>query len=44
MCMGMPVISTNWSGLTAFINEEVAFPIRIDGLVDVNDTSPTAFQ
>ncbi|MEW5309071.1 MAG: hypothetical protein WDW38_000982 [Sanguina aurantia] len=31
MSMGLPVISTNWSGLTAFMNKEVAYPIDVEG-------------
>ncbi len=31
--MGLPVISTNWSGITAYLDEEVGYPIAIDGLV-----------
>jgi hypothetical protein len=33
MSMGLPVISTNWSGITAYLDEEVGYPIAIDGLV-----------
>lgn len=32
MAMGLPIIATNWSGPTAFINERVALPLRFDGL------------
>lgn len=44
MAMGLPVISTNWSGLTAFMNESVAFPIRVEGIVDVVDDGPSGFK
>ena len=30
--MELPVISTNWSGPTAFMNERVAYPLAIDGV------------
>lgn len=33
--MGLPVISTNWSGLTAFMNEDVAYPIPVEAVVEV---------
>ncbi len=36
----MPVIATNWSGQTEFINEENSFPIRIEGLEPMNRFSP----
>ena len=38
MSMAVPVISTNWSGVTAYLDEEVGYPLRIDGLVDVGST------
>ncbi|KAI8468679.1 MAG: hypothetical protein J3K34DRAFT_477473 [Monoraphidium minutum] len=33
MSMGLPVIATNWSGITAFLDDAVGYPIPIDGLV-----------
>lgn len=42
--MGLPVISTNWSGLTAFMSDAVAYPIRVEGVVDVDDTGPNSFE
>jgi hypothetical protein len=36
------VIATDWSGPTAFLDEEVGYPLRIDGLAEI--TSPGAFQ
>lgn len=33
--MGIPVITTNWSGPTAFINDGVGYLLSIDGLVDI---------
>lgn len=35
MAMELPVISTNWSGLTAFLNDETGYPISIEGLIEV---------
>jgi hypothetical protein len=35
MSMGLPVVSTNWSGVTAYLDETVGYPIAIDGLVPV---------
>jgi glycosyltransferase involved in cell wall biosynthesis len=35
MAMGLPVIATNFSGLTALIDDVVAYPLRIDGLEPV---------
>jgi hypothetical protein len=29
------VLSTNWSGITAYLDESVGYPIKIDGLVPV---------
>lgn len=36
MSMGLPVISTNWSGITAYLDESVGYPLAIDGLVPVS--------
>jgi hypothetical protein len=36
MSMGLPVISTNWSGITAYLDETVGYPLAIDGLVPVS--------
>uniref|UniRef100_A0A383WC78 Glycosyl transferase family 1 domain-containing protein n=1 Tax=Tetradesmus obliquus TaxID=3088 RepID=A0A383WC78_TETOB len=35
MAMGLPVISTNWSGITAYLDERVGYPISVDRLVPV---------
>ena len=35
MAMGLPVISTNWSGLTAFLNERTGYPIEVEEIVVV---------
>eukprot|EP00877_Chromochloris_zofingiensis_P000172 jgi/Chrzof1/10155/Cz04g31010.t1 len=32
MAMGRPLITTNWSGPTAYINDDVAYPLRVDGV------------
>lgn len=34
MSMGKPVISTNWSGLTEFLIEDVGYPIRVEAIVE----------
>lgn len=39
MSMGLPVISTNWSGITAYLNESVGYPLAVDGLVQVEGGS-----
>jgi glycosyltransferase involved in cell wall biosynthesis len=33
MSMSLPVIASNWSGVTAYLDNEVGYPIAIDGLV-----------
>ena len=35
MAMQLPVLATNWSGSTEFLNEENSYPIKIDSLVPV---------
>jgi hypothetical protein len=35
MSMGLPVISTNWSGITAYLDESVGYPIAVEKLVPV---------
>jgi glycosyltransferase involved in cell wall biosynthesis len=32
MSMALPVIATNWSGVTAFLDESVGYPISVDRL------------
>jgi hypothetical protein len=44
MAMGIPVITTNWSGPTAFMNEDVGYPLSIDGLVDIVADGPHFFS
>jgi len=45
MAMELPVITTNWSGPTAFVNERVAYPLAIDGLSVVkSDGDPNFFK
>ncbi|MEW5298290.1 MAG: hypothetical protein WDW36_001431 [Sanguina aurantia] len=41
MSMGLPVISTNWSGLTAFMNTEVAYPIDVEAM---DEAPPGSFS
>ena len=38
MSMELPVIATNWSGPTAFLDERVGYPLRFQGLEEVSDT------
>jgi hypothetical protein len=33
MAMELPVISTNWSGIQAFLDEKVGYPIRVSALM-----------
>lgn len=33
MSMELPIIATNWSGPTAFLDESVGYPLAIEGLV-----------
>jgi len=33
MACGLPVIATNWSAHTCFMNETNSFPLEIDGLI-----------
>lgn len=35
MAMGLPVISTNWNGATAFLNEHNGYPIEVESIVEV---------
>jgi glycosyltransferase involved in cell wall biosynthesis len=45
MAMELPVITTNWSGPTAFMNEQIAYPLAIDGLSVVkSDGDPNFFR
>jgi hypothetical protein len=32
MSLGRPLITTNWSGPTAYINHKVAYPLAFEGL------------
>ena len=36
---GLPVIATNWSGITAFLDERVGYPLDVESLVDIRDDS-----
>ena len=33
--MGLPVIATNWSGMTEYMTNENSYPIRVDRLEEV---------
>jgi len=35
MAMGLPIIATNWSGTTEFMNDRNSYPLPIDGLTPV---------
>ncbi|MFD1952738.1 glycosyltransferase family 4 protein [Paenibacillus thailandensis] len=37
MIVGMPVIATNWSGPTDFMNEDNAFPVKVDKLTEIRN-------
>lgn len=37
--MGLPVISTNWSGITAYLNESVGYPIAVEKLTQIQGGS-----
>lgn len=39
MSMGLPVISTNWSGITAYLDESVGYPIAVEKLVQIQGGS-----
>ncbi len=40
MACGLPVISTDWSGQTEFLHAEVAYPLRIRGLIPAEARAP----
>lgn len=40
MACGVPVISTDWSGATAFLNAENGYPLPIKGLVETGVAHP----
>ena len=31
--MGLPLIATNWSGITAFLDDSVGYPIAVEKLI-----------
>ena len=37
MSMALPVITTNWSGATAYLNQNNSYPLNIDGLEPVGE-------
>jgi glycosyltransferase involved in cell wall biosynthesis len=42
MASGLPVMATNWSGTTAFLNNETGFPIPIEAQLSTIDNGPFA--
>jgi GT2 family glycosyltransferase len=40
MACGLPVIATAWSGQTDFINDEIAYPLAIEGLIPARARCP----
>ncbi|KXZ50642.1 hypothetical protein GPECTOR_15g326 [Gonium pectorale] len=44
MAMGLPLISTNWSGITAYLDESVGYPIAVERLTTVSDNSVWWFR
>lgn len=43
MAMGLPVISTNWSGITAYLDKSVGYPIAVEKLVPVSGGAEVAW-
>ncbi|KAJ6817346.1 uncharacterized protein M6B38_412380 [Iris pallida] len=37
MAMGLPVIATNWSGMTEYLTEENGYPLRVDRMSEVTE-------
>jgi hypothetical protein len=37
MAMALPVIATNWSGPTEYMTETNSYPLRMDGLVEIDE-------
>jgi len=37
MSMGLPIIATNWSGTTQFMNSRNSYPLSIEGLVPITN-------
>ncbi|KXZ47296.1 hypothetical protein GPECTOR_36g22 [Gonium pectorale] len=44
MALGLPVIATNWSGPTAYLDDSVGYPLPYNSLVPVPHTEPYWFQ
>ena len=40
MACGLPVIATNWSAQTDFMNDKIAYPIRVKQLIDAKAKCP----
>jgi glycosyltransferase involved in cell wall biosynthesis len=43
MSMGLPVIATNWSGVTAYLDESVGYPLPIEDVVPVQAQSDSEY-
>lgn len=37
MAMSLPVLATNWSGPTAYLDSSVGYPLGVEGLVEVEE-------
>ena len=35
MSMGLPLLATNWSGITAYLDHSVGYPIAVERLITV---------
>ena len=44
MAMGLPVITTDWGGSTAFVDATVAYPLDIDGVVSTQQTLDSPYK
>lgn len=40
MACGLPVVATNWSGHTQFMNEQNAYPLRVENLIPAKAKCP----
>ena len=37
MAMSLPIIATNWSGMTEYMNEENSYPLHVENLVEIEE-------
>ncbi|KAG2452970.1 hypothetical protein HYH02_002307 [Chlamydomonas schloesseri] len=44
MSMGLPLLATNWSGITAYLDPSVGYPIAVERLITVADNSVWWFR